>query len=93
MHLAILAKNKIGFLDGSISKPSSTNSILYNAWTRNNNIVISWIFNSVSKEISSSILYDESAATIWNDLKVRFHQKKKNGPHIYNLRKSLMNLK
>uniref|UniRef100_A0A803PVC4 Retrotransposon gag domain-containing protein n=1 Tax=Cannabis sativa TaxID=3483 RepID=A0A803PVC4_CANSA len=47
--------------------------------------------NPVSKEISSSILYDESAANIWTDLKVRFHQR--NGPHIYNLRKNLMNLK
>ncbi|XP_062113438.1 uncharacterized protein LOC133824553 isoform X1 [Humulus lupulus] len=54
-------------------------------------MVISWILNSVSKEISSSILYDESASTIWSDLKVRFHQR--NGPHIFNLRKELMNLK
>ena len=36
------------------------------------------------------ILYDESASAIWSDLKTRFHQK--NGPHIFNLRKILMNL-
>ncbi|XP_060972309.1 uncharacterized protein LOC133038236 [Cannabis sativa] len=91
MQLAISVKNKLGFLDGSISKPPLSDHILYNAWIRNNNIVISWILNSVSKEISSSILYDESAAAIWTDLKVRFHQR--NGPHIYNLRKDLMNLR
>ncbi|XP_060961970.1 uncharacterized protein LOC133032138 [Cannabis sativa] len=91
MQLAISVKNKIGFLDGSIPKPYTSDQNLYNAWYRNNNIVISWILNSVSKEISSSILYDECASAIWNDLKVRFHQK--NGPHIYNLRKDLMNLK
>ena len=91
MQLSISVKNKLGFLDGSIQQPSSANATLYNAWLRNNNIVISWILNSVSKEISSSILYDESAANIWADLKVRFHQR--NGPHIYNLRKNLMNLK
>uniref|UniRef100_A0A803QC71 Retrotransposon Copia-like N-terminal domain-containing protein n=1 Tax=Cannabis sativa TaxID=3483 RepID=A0A803QC71_CANSA len=91
MQLSISVKNKLGFLDGSIPKPSSSDYTLYNVWIRNNNIVISWILNSVSKEISSSILYDESAANIWTDLKVRFHQR--NGPHIHNLRKSLMNLK
>ncbi|XP_030502719.2 uncharacterized protein LOC115717889 [Cannabis sativa] len=92
MQLSISVKNKIGFLDGSIPKPSPTDFVMYNAWVRNNNIVISWILiNSVSKEISSSILYDDSAAAIWNDLKMRFHQR--NGPHIYNLRKGLMNLK
>ena len=91
MQLSISVKNKLGFLDGSISPPSIYDRILYNAWLRNTNVVISWILNSVSKEISSSILYDESAANIWNDLKVRFHQR--NGPHIYNLHKNLMNLK
>ncbi|XP_062114066.1 uncharacterized protein LOC133825090 [Humulus lupulus] len=53
--------------------------------------VISWILNSVSKEISASILYDELAAEIWRDLRVRFQRS--NGPHIFNLRKELMNLK
>ncbi|XP_060968835.1 uncharacterized protein LOC133036299 [Cannabis sativa] len=90
MQLSISVKNKLGFLDGTIPKPPPSDYILYNAWVRNNNIVISWILNSVSKEISSSILYDESAA-IWADLKVRFYQR--NGPHIYNLRKGLMNLR
>ncbi|XP_062088793.1 uncharacterized protein LOC133795356 [Humulus lupulus] len=87
----LTVKNKIGFLDGSISRPSPTDTSLYNAWCRNNNIVISWILNSVSKEISASILYDDSAAEIWKDLQVRF--KRCNGPHIFNLRKELMNLK
>uniref|UniRef100_A0A803P3R9 Integrase catalytic domain-containing protein n=1 Tax=Cannabis sativa TaxID=3483 RepID=A0A803P3R9_CANSA len=91
IELAISVKNKLGFLNGSIPKPPISNHVLYNAWIRNNNIVISWIINSVSKEISSSILYDESASAIWNDLKVRFQQR--NGAHIYNLRKGLMNLK
>ncbi|XP_062115983.1 uncharacterized protein LOC133830089 isoform X1 [Humulus lupulus] len=91
MMLSISVKNKLGFLDGSISKPSSSDSLLYNAWLRNNNMVISWILNSISKDISASILYDESAAEIWNDLKVRFQQR--NGPHIFNLRKELINLK
>ncbi|XP_062118808.1 uncharacterized protein LOC133832488 [Humulus lupulus] len=89
MQLAILVKNKLGFLDGSIPKPFPTDHNMYNAWIRKNNIMISLILNSVSKEISSSILYDETAAAIWTDLKVRFHQR--NGPHIYNLRKGLMN--
>ena len=92
MQLAISIRNKLEFLDGSISKHSSFDLTLYNAWQRNNNIVISWILNSVSKEISYSILYRESASAIWNDLiKIRFHQR--NGPYIFNLKKEQMNLK
>ncbi|XP_062075879.1 uncharacterized protein LOC133780009 [Humulus lupulus] len=91
MKLSISVKNKIGFLDGSITKPSPTDTSLYIAWSRNNNIVISWILNSVSKEISASILYDDSASEIWKDLQVRFQRS--NGPHIFNLQKDLTNLR
>ncbi|XP_062099685.1 uncharacterized protein LOC133805519 [Humulus lupulus] len=91
MKLSLSIKNKIGFLDGSIPKPSISDLSLYNAWIHNNNIVISWILNSISKDISASILYDESTSEIWKDLRVRFQRR--NGPHIFNLRKDLMNLK
>uniref|UniRef100_A0A803PQS3 Reverse transcriptase Ty1/copia-type domain-containing protein n=1 Tax=Cannabis sativa TaxID=3483 RepID=A0A803PQS3_CANSA len=42
-------------------------------------------------EISSSILYVESAAAIWKNLRVLFQQR--DGTPIYNLKKNLMNLK
>ncbi|XP_073045348.1 uncharacterized protein [Primulina eburnea] len=91
MKIAISVKNKFGFIDGSIPKPAESESNLMNAWNRNNNIVISWLLNSVSKDISASILFAESAAEIWNDLKERFQQS--NGPRIFQLRRELLNLR
>ncbi|KAI9194995.1 hypothetical protein LWI28_010706 [Acer negundo] len=90
MLIGLSVKNKLGFIDGSITKPESTNLNLLTSWTRNNNVVISWILNSVSKEISASIIYAESAHEIWVDLRDRFQQK--NGPRIFQLRRELMNL-
>ena len=81
MLIALSVKNKIGFVDGSIGKPNGSDPQLLNSWRRNNHIVISWLLNSVSKEISSSILFGESAAEIWNDLNERFQQS--NGPRIF----------
>ncbi|KZV31242.1 DNA glycosylase [Dorcoceras hygrometricum] len=46
--------------------------------------------NSVSKDISASIIFAESAALIWLDLKDRFLQS--NGSRIFQLRRELMNL-
>ncbi|XP_062104037.1 uncharacterized protein LOC133815186 [Humulus lupulus] len=83
--------NKIGFIDGTIPKPLPSDNAMYNAWYRNNNILISWILNSGSKDISASIIYDESALEIWQDLKTHFQRR--NGPHIFNLRRALMKLK
>ncbi|XP_075515865.1 uncharacterized protein LOC142550675 [Primulina tabacum] len=91
MKIALSVKNKIGFVDGTILKPSEADSNLSNFLTRNNNIVISWILNSVSKEISASVLFSESAADIWEDLKERFQQS--NGPRIFQLRRDLINLR
>ena len=62
MTIALSVKNKLGFIDGSIPRPDSTD--LLGSWIRNNNIVISWILNSVSKEISASILFSDSAREI-----------------------------
>ncbi|XP_073287721.1 uncharacterized protein [Primulina huaijiensis] len=90
MIIAMTVKNKLGFLDGSIAKPADTDSN-FSSWIRNNNIVIAWILNSVSKDISASILFAESAAEIWNDLRERFQQS--NGPRIFQLRRELINLR
>ena len=83
MLIARLVKNKIGFIDGSILRPNGTDLALLNSWTRNNNIVMSWILNSVSKDISASILFSDSALEIWIDLRDRFQQS--NGPRIFQL--------
>ena len=74
MLIALSVKNKLGFVDGAISKPSGNDSELLNSWLRNNNIVIAWILNSVSKEIFASVLYSDSVFEIWCDLKDRFEQ-------------------
>ncbi|XP_073285223.1 uncharacterized protein [Primulina huaijiensis] len=64
MTIALSVKNNLGFIDGSIPKPPETDLNLTNAWTQNNNIVISWLLNFVSKEISASVLFAESAEDI-----------------------------
>lgn len=89
MIIAFSVKNKLGFVDGSIPKPAPSDPHLLGAWKRNNNIVISWILNSVSKEISASIIFADSALDIWQDLKDRFQQS--NDPRIFQLRRELIN--
>lgn len=89
MLIALTVKNKVGFIDGSIMAPDATDS-LFQSWIRNNNVVISWILNSVSKEISASIMFVNSAVEISNDLRERFQQS--NGPRIFQLHREIVNL-
>ncbi|KAK2659001.1 hypothetical protein Ddye_005534 [Dipteronia dyeriana] len=57
MLIALSVKSKLGFTEGTINKPEGTDINLLNYWIRNNNVVISWILNSVYEEISASIIF------------------------------------
>ena len=73
MMVALSVKNKLGFVDGSLPHPDDdANPRVLAAWTHSNNLVISWIYNSVSKEIVSSIMFSSSAREIWLDLQTQF---------------------
>ncbi|KAL6312522.1 hypothetical protein AAG906_021215 [Vitis piasezkii] len=73
MLMALTAKNKVGFVDGTISRPMS-HDLIYGAWNRCNSMISSWIINVVSREIADSLLYLDSACDIWRDLNDRFNQ-------------------
>ncbi|KHN47638.1 hypothetical protein glysoja_040384, partial [Glycine soja] len=66
-------KTKMGFLNGSIPVPASTNPLFPN-WERCNTLLMSWILNSASPFIAQSIIFFENVAAIWTDLKERFSQ-------------------
>ena len=73
MKRAVITKNKFRFLDGSLPMPESFDPS-YEAWERCNNLVHSWIVNSVSPSIAQSIIYMEIAAEVWTDLRELFSQ-------------------
>lgn len=87
MSMALSAKNKLGFVNGSLPKPSDSADSHFNPWLRCNKMVISWLLNSVSTKISSNILYIATTYEIWSDLKKQFSHK--NGPRIFHLQKSI----
>jgi hypothetical protein len=87
--MTLRAKNKFGFVDGTLPCPTKADDI--SKWRRCNDIVASWILNSVSTEIRPRILYADTAAQIWTDLKDRLSQS--NAPKIYQLKQSISALK
>ncbi|XP_074352226.1 uncharacterized protein LOC141691382 [Apium graveolens] len=89
MEIALSSKMKIGFVDGSISRPAS-NSRLLSHWNRCNHMVISWLLNSVSSDIRNSIVYINTAFSIWTELAIRYAQS--NLPKLFNLRKEITQL-
>ncbi|CAI9778608.1 unnamed protein product [Fraxinus pennsylvanica] len=76
MLVSLSAKNKMGFIKGTIPIPSKNDS-KHQAWQRCNDMVLSWILNSLSPELASSVLYLETPSEIWTDLQERFSQVEK----------------
>ncbi|XP_059294735.1 uncharacterized protein LOC132047752 [Lycium ferocissimum] len=89
MWIALTAKNKSGFVDGTTKEPME-GSDLRSAWCRSNNMVISWLLNSLSRDISESVLYYATAKDIWEELEARFGQS--SGARLYQLQKELSDL-
>ncbi|XP_075097847.1 uncharacterized protein LOC142175167 [Nicotiana tabacum] len=71
MRIAILGRNKLGFIDGTCKRESFGTNLI-DLWERCNAIVLSWIMNCVSPELLSGIVYSLNASEVWKDLKKRF---------------------
>ena len=91
MRLALNAKKKLGFINGSVPRPDDDDAdpALVESWQCTNDIVSSWLLNSISKDLTESIIYCESAAAMWSDLRSRFLHG--NGPRIFQLKRELTN--
>ena len=89
MWMALNAKNKLGFVDGSIPK-NAVDDLNAHTWSRCNSMVISWLLNVVSKEIADSLLYLDAAQAIWTNLNDRFCQS--NATRIFQIKQQLHRL-
>lgn len=89
VSIALSAKMKLGLIDGTLPKPATTSN-QYAIWSRCNNMVLSWLLNSMSVEIRNSVAYFSTAKEIWDDLAIRFSQS--NLPRVFQLRKDLTSL-
>jgi len=60
MQRALLSKNKLKFINGSIKTPLPGDST-YEARERYNVMILSWIIRSLATDIAESVLYIDSA--------------------------------
>ncbi|QHN91726.1 uncharacterized protein DS421_17g577430 [Arachis hypogaea] len=66
--MAVISKNKYSFFTGTIPF-SLSEDLLFPAWECCNNLVLSWLFHSLSPSITQSVIYLNTVASVWVDLK------------------------
>nr|KJB24544.1 hypothetical protein B456_004G150100 [Gossypium raimondii] len=85
---ALTAKNKIGFIDGSIEAPSQDkNPTEFTLWNQCNSMILSWLTHSVELNLAEVIVHAKTAHQVWIDLRDQFSQK--NAPTIFQVQKSI----
>ncbi|KAL9680816.1 hypothetical protein QQ045_012595 [Rhodiola kirilowii] len=70
MEMALGIKMKLGFVRGEF--PRSNDPYQGARWDKCNNVVLSWIINSVSPEIGSSLIHSSDCMQACEDLDKRF---------------------
>ncbi|XP_070043300.1 uncharacterized protein [Nicotiana tomentosiformis] len=85
----LLVKNKVGFITRKCKKPN-TDEATYDQWDRCDDMVTSWILNSLSKDLADSLQYVNDAKELWQELEDRYDQT--NGAKLYQLQKEISDL-
>ncbi|KAM3265439.1 hypothetical protein P3L10_002433 [Capsicum annuum] len=64
---ALSVKNKLGFINGEYKRPDPGTS-RYRQWERCDDMVTSWILNSLAKEITDIVEYVNDSFELWKEL-------------------------
>nr|XP_043625974.1 uncharacterized protein LOC122597447 [Erigeron canadensis] len=89
MTIALSAKNKLKLVNGEYEEPSP-DSDLRALWERANDMVISWILNTVSDEISNNLNFVSNACALWKELNEHYSQL--DGHRIFQVTHELVDL-
>ncbi|CAA7012885.1 unnamed protein product [Microthlaspi erraticum] len=87
MRNALRTKRKLGFIDGTITKPRTTKEV--EQWEVVNSMLVAWIMNTIEPTLKSLVSMVEEAKVLWDDLKLQFSAG--NGPRVSELRADLAN--
>lgn len=90
MVIALNAKNKMKIVNGEFPEPS-TEAPTRELWERNNDMLISWILNTVTEQIGNNLNFINSVSKLWVELHEHYAQI--DGHRIYQLTNDIVQLK
>ena len=90
MSRGLKARNKLGFVDGTLTL-EKTDVSKTSKWERVNVVVCNWILGSISESIYASHVYSDKAKDIWDELFETYN--KADGSVVFNIHQQINTLK
>ena len=91
IQTALLAKNKLGFIDGSITEPMNKTTVEGKAWIMINSMITSWLMNMIDPRLHTGFAYVKSAKKLWENIHRRYLVP--NVPKIHQLKAQIVSCK
>ena len=77
---SLQAKQKIGFINGTIQKPTTNPDLA--RWMSTNSMIVGWIRTSIDPKVRSTVSHVADASKLWESLKQRFSVKNSVRKHL-----------
>ncbi|CAL1393379.1 unnamed protein product [Linum trigynum] len=91
MTETLIAKNKLAFVDGSLSRAQAGSARHQEAWDRCDATVKGWLKTAMTREVRNSVRMATTARAIWTDLQRRFSRG--SAQRAYELRRTIAALR
>ncbi|KAM1763612.1 hypothetical protein ACFX11_002940 [Malus domestica] len=88
--LALGRRSKLGYVNGAIEAPVVTSST-YESWLCKDQLVMSWLLNSMERRIAEIFSYSESSMHLWKQVK-EMYGNQNNDARVFQLKKNLASL-
>ena len=72
VQTALIAKNKLSFIDGIITEPTDKKYPEAQAWAMVNSMITSWIMNMIDLRLHTSFAYVKSTQILWENIRKRY---------------------
>ncbi|KAB2600410.1 hypothetical protein D8674_010681 [Pyrus ussuriensis x Pyrus communis] len=87
VSLALGGRSKLGYVNGAIAAPA-TSSPTYASWLCKDQLVMSWLLNSMERRTAKIFNYSESSMHLWKQVE-EMYRNQNNAARVFQLKKDI----